>query len=580
MVQRSLSAIAFADVVGWSRLVQADAAKAAHTWSEVRHSVIEPHIEANGGRLCEVEGDAVLVEFSSAIQAAHWALDVQSALAPAQRQVEEAWQLVMRIGLSSGETVRAGSKPVGLPVIEAARIQTMALPGEVVTTSSIRDHVIGVDSARFVDLGDHRLHNIDHPVRVYRLTRRDAASESGLFQWGLLPTVAVLPFRDDGLDPSFQYFGEGITEDIIAGLARTRSFHVIERSSTLRYRSEKIDVQSAARELGVRYVLMGSVRRLAQALRIRFELVDAAMRRTLWSERLDGSMEDVFAFQDSIAKRVIGMIEPRLVDAELSRVERSPAERLGAYDCCLKAISLMHSMSQRDIAQAGELLERAIAIDPAFPRAHAYQAWWYNFLAGELRSYDRIADSQRAEAAARRAVELDPSDAFSLAIAAHVQAFLHGRLDDAADMFEQALAINPNSAFAWTTSAATYCYAGNAAEARRRLEIGRQLSPFDRMQFWHWTTAGIASLVAGDYADAITWLAKARQVRPHYMACLRTLCAALALDQRVSEAQAVAAEVLQLQPDFSVRQFVGWYPMVSPFLENYARGLALSGIPE
>jgi adenylate cyclase len=400
-------------------------------------------------------------------------------------------------------------------------------------------------------------------------------------QWSSRPTVAVLPLRTIGGTEDDSYFGDGITDEIITGLSRSRGLYVIARSSTLRYRErEKKDLRQIASELDVRYVLDGSVQRQGKRLRINTELTDVAANHPIWAERFEGSTDELFEFQDRITASILGSLEPRVRAVEAARVGDRPTESLDAYHCVLKAMALFYLFTSESYQAAGELLERAIALDPSYAQAYAYLAWWLNFRIGEGWSLNPDADRARALTVSQRAIELDREDAFVLAVGGHVLAFLGRKPREAIDLFDQALAINQNSAFAWGLSALTLSYLGRPDEALERLQNVWRLNPFDPLNFYFWITSGIAEFVAGRYAEAIAWLRKSRRANPRFIACLRMLAASLALSGDEVEAHAVARDLLAIEPSFRVSTFISWYPLQrKDDLARLEAGLLAAGLP-
>jgi tetratricopeptide (TPR) repeat protein len=342
-----------------------------------------------------------------------------------------------------------------------------------------------------------------------------------------------------------------------------------------------LDVRDIASELGVRYILEGSVRRHTPRLRIASELIDAVSNRTVWADKFDGSDQEIFEFQDRIASSIVGALEPRLYQVEAARALEKPTESLDAYECVLRALSLLYTFNDQDFADAGTYLERAVTLDPLYAQAHAYLAWWLNLSRGEGRSLEPAADADRALRASTTAVELDPDDAFCLAVAGHIQSFLRKNLDTAADLFDRALQLNENSAFAWGVSGSTYCFLGLPDEALERLRNAWRLSPFDPMNFFFVTVAGLAEFVAGRYDQAIGWLRKAERLNARFVACHRTLTASLALSGDLERARAAAGNLLALEPRFRVSVFAAWYPLRRPDdMARLASGLRLAGLPD
>ena len=583
-ITRRLAAIAFADVAGWSGLIEKDDVHTLQAWKALRADIIQPKIVEHSGRLLEIAGDAVLIEFGSAVAAVAWAVDIQRTLAHSEPEAVGRPRLTLRIGITVEDVIVDGEKLIGDGVNIAARIHQFASPGDIVVTGTVRDYVANKMAVSFADMGEQRLKNLTRPVQAYRGETQDnpagiATGSQPHFSWTKRPAVAVLPFRNLSGNPEEEYFGEGITEDIISGLARSHSLYVIARNSTLRYRDGQMDAREIAAELGVRYIVQGSVRRRAQRLRISSELVDAVSNRTVWSDKFDGADNELFEFQDRIAANIVGTLEPRVYEVEAARAFEKPTENLDAYDCVLRALSLLYAFKDDDVAQAGQYLQRAVTLDPLYAQAHAYLAWWHNLRTGP--SNDPKADAEKAWRAASTAVGLDPSDALCLAVAGHIEAFLRKNLDTAADLFDRALQLNDNCAFAWGVSASTYCFLGRPDEALDRLRNARRLSPFDPLNFFFCTVAGLAELLAGRYDEAVGWLLKAERLNARFAACVRTLAAALALSGDMETARAVASKLLAIAPRFRVSVFLSWYPLRREAdLQRLASGLRLAGLPE
>ena len=391
------------------------------------------------------------------------------------------------------------------------------------------------------------------------------------------PRIAVLPF--DCEDGSL-YFGDGITEEIITALAANRSLFVIARSSTLRYRGSSLSTRDIARELSVRYLLTGTVRCSEGHLRLLAELVDATTDRIIWSQRFQGADSDIFDIQSEIASSIAGAIDPSVTEAELERLARLPTNSLTAYDCVLRGLALQVTFEETDFTSAGEFFRRAIELDPHYAQAHAHLAWWHNLRVGEGRSSSMDADCQAAEEFSLRAVALDPRDALVWAISAHVQGFIKHRLTVAMDMFEQALAINPCCAIAWSRSAMAANFLGRGEEAQQRVRNALRLSPFDLQAFTFLTTNATASFVLGRYEEAIELYEKARRANPRYKAAWRMLIATLSLVGRVEEARSEAAAFMRYDTAFRINDFKTWYPMQEPQMSAVLRGMRLAGLPE
>jgi len=582
-INRRLAAIAFADVAGFSRLMALNDVETVRRWKTLRTRVMEPHMLRHGGRLVDLAGDGMLVEFTSAVNAVRWAADVQRAQHTALN-TNDPFALHLRIAINVDDVIAEDGLLQGDGVNIASRIHQAADPGQIVVTAVVRDYVTNRIPVVFHDLGTPPMKNISRPIRVFSVEwveggKIDLTTQPYL-QWSSRPTVAVLPFRTIGGTDEDRYFGDGITDEIITELSRSRGLYVIARSSTLRYRERGTDLRQIAAELDVRYVLDGSVQRQKTRLRISCELIDVVANRPIWAERFEGSTDDLFQFQDRIATSVLGKLEVRVRAVEAARVRDHPTESLDAYYCVLKAMDLLYRFTPESYQTAGELLERAIVLDPSYPQAYAYLAWWLNFRIGEGWSENPEADRARALRISQHAIELDSEDPFVLAVGGHILSFVGRKPAEAIDLFDHALALNQNLAFAWGLSALTLAYLGRPDEALGRLQNVWRLNPFDPLTFYYWITTGIAEFVAGRYDEAIAWLRKCKRANPRFIAGLRMLAASFALSGNEADARAVAQELLTIEPSFRVSTFISWYPLQRA--EDLARleaGLRAAGLP-
>lgn len=582
-INRRLAAVAFADVASYSRLMSINEVETLRGWKALREDILEPYTEQQGGRVVEMAGDALLFEFPSAVNAVRWAIDVQRAVKSRENAADK-FALSLRIGINVDDVVVGDDGSIqGDGVNITSRIHHAAAPGQIVVASVVRDFLKNRLSVTFRDLGVPALKNIARPVHVFTVQWSEPETPISAYQpylqWSTRPTIAVLPFRSISGAQDDSYFGEGITEDIITGLSRSRSFYVIARTSTLRYRKRDKDLRQIASELDVRYILDGSVRRLASGLRINAELIDVAATRSVWAERFDGSNDDLFSFQDQIVARIVGSLEWRVQAAEVARMRDRPTKSLDAYDCVLIALSQLYQFTDKSFEVSGQSLERAMALDPYYAQAHAYAAWRLNFLVGEGRSKDSKQDRARALELSQRAIELDPEDAFALAVAGHLLSFFGGKPHEAVELFDNALALDENSPFSWGLSALTKAYLGEADEATERLRNVWRLSPFDPLNFYFWIVAGIAEFVAGRYPEAVAWLQKSLRANPRFIACQRMLTASLAQSGNLDAARLMAKRLLDAEPWFRVSELLAWYPLARPGdLKRFEDGLRMAGL--
>jgi adenylate cyclase len=581
-IVRRLSAIACADIAGWAQAVARHAGAAVSAWRSLRADWIEPRTPEFGGRIIELTAENLVVEFGSAVDALRWALDLQQHLAQ-QRVHEASGALHMRLGIGVEDLIVDDDKLFGHWVQAARQLLQAAQPDQIVVTAAVRgfaDEKLPVHF-RALDAGppDGPRARPATMFLVEPLPANDSVFNTApAMAWDSRPAVAVLPFRVEGAEGE-PYFGDGMTEEIITALSVNRALFVIARNSTLRYRDSTSMPAEIATELGVRYLLVGSMRRLQNRLRITAELVDAAANRIIWAERFDGADEDLFGFQSQIASSIAAAIDPRVQEAEMARVSGRPTGSLGAYDSVLRGLSVLYTFRHADFELAGRMFRRATELDPAYAQAHAHLAWWHNLRFGEGRSSEMPEDVRQAEALSLHAVELDPRDAMVLAIAGHIQSVVRRKFSVAMGMFEQALEINPNSAIAWARSATTLAYMGQGEEALLRVRQAMRLSPFDPLGFAFCTTNGTASIVAGRYDEAASWLSRARRLNPGYRAASRMQIAALALCGEREEAAALAKEFLAEEPGFRVSSFAAWYPLCEPHLGRVLEGMRLGGLP-
>ncbi|AVO38643.1 adenylate/guanylate cyclase domain-containing protein [Pukyongiella litopenaei] len=575
-----IAAVAFADVADYSRHMADDSVGTIRRWAALREDILLHELRKAGGRYVSSAGDAMLTEFTSATSAVNWAVAVQTRLRDRPASDRD---LQLRIGINIDDVVDDGDTLQSDGVVIAARIHQIAAPGEIVVTQMVRDIVRGRMPVTFRDRGAPLLKNIKRTLRIYTVETRDGDEQLTRphASWTSRPTIAVLPFHDPSGPDDDRYFGEGITEDIITGLSRSRAMFVVARNSTLHIAQNGKGYRAIASELGVRYLLTGSIRRAANRLRIHAELVEADHSRALWASNFDGADADLFDFQDRIVSGIVSEIEPQVIETEIANLGNRPTDSLDAYDCVLRAMSGIYTGERAGYASALNMLDRAITLDPAYAQAHANLAWTLNFWITDRHSTDPATDRDRAIRHARKAVNLDPDDAFSLAIRAHILSLHEGHPHEALDLLEDALRQNSNLPLAWALSAVSLCYIGDAEEARDRLLNVWRLSPFDPMNYFFWSAAGLAELVAGDYAEASRYLSKAHLAKPNFVAALRLLSVAQALDGEIERARATARDYLHLDPDFSISQFMSLYPVEqTEHRERLILGLSQSGLPK
>jgi adenylate cyclase len=439
---------------------------------------------------------------------------------------------------------------------------------------------------RLDDLGQLRLKNISRPVHAYSLHLPSAevavaaVGPGRIARRARVPSIAVLPFRATGENPDDTYFGEGMVDDIIVALASIRGLLVISRTSALAYRTGTIDLQKIGRELGVRYVLSGSVRRSKTQIRISSELADVQTNSVIWADRYDGELHELFDLQDRIATRIVWSIAPQVREAELKRALRKRPENMNAYDLVMQAIDLIYRMNFAEFARAGKLLGQAIAADDSYAAAYAYAALWqvHNVMQGWTN--DQEADRIEAARLAAAAIERDSADGFALAIFGHTKAVLFRDYDAAKEFFDRALRAAPGNAMAWTLSSGVYSYTGDGRSALERAELGLRLSPVDKQAFFYLSFLTMAHYINGTFDEAVIWGRKSVNLNPRHCASLRLLTASLAAQGSLDEARYVAQTLLQAQPRFSLSTFARWCPYKDEIAMAFIDRLRQAGVPE
>ena len=476
-VGRRLAAIVAADVAGYSRLMGLDEVGTARTLREHR-KVTDALVEKHGGRLVKSTGDGVLLEFPSVVDAVECAVAVQEVMAQRNEGIPQDRRMLFRIGINLGDILIEGDDILGDGVNIAARLEGIAEPGGICVSSSAYDQVRGKVEVEFTDLGEQRLKNIDRPVRVYTAKSRgpvgvvgpDASSNHDV-QMPLplpdKPSIAVLPFQNMSGDPEQEYFADGIAEDIITALSRFKSLFVIARNSTFTYKGKAVDIKQVGRELGVRYVLEGSVRKAGSRVRITGQLIEAASDRHLWADKFDGALEDVFGLQDQVTSSVVGLIAPRLEQTEIDRARQKPTDSLDSYDLFLRGMALAYRKGK--FLEAREFFRKAFEQDPDYGAAYAMAAstlMWQQGTTGVP-----LTSEMRAEAIrfAHMGSRVGSDDAVALARSAHVLAYIGGEYDRAAAMVEQAVALNPNLAMAWYSRGWVMLICGDGRTRHREL---------------------------------------------------------------------------------------------------------------
>jgi len=574
---RRLAAILAADVAGYSRLIGVDEGGTLSALKAIRAELIDPTIAAHNGRLVKTTGDGLLVEFGSVVDALRCATEVQEGMAQRNAPTPADKRIDFRIGLHQGDVAIEDGDIFGDAVNVAARLEGLAEPGGICVSARVRGDASGKLDLAFEDMGQQELKNIARPVRVHRVLLSTQPGPSkpvvGTAAEPLLalpdkPSIAVLPFQNMSGDPEQEYFADGMVEEIITALSRIRWLFVIARNSTFTYKGQAIDVKRVGRELGVRYVLEGSVRKAGGRVRITAQLIDAATGAHLWADRFDGSLEDVFELQDRVAVSVAGIIEPALQAAETARSEDRPTNDLTAYDLYLRAYAMVLS-STRQSPEALRLLEQAIERDPRYGPALAWAAFCCLRLLRDGRSENPEADRVKGADFARRALEVAGDDPGILANAALALAFFGEDIGAMMALVDRALVLNPSFARGWYLSATLRLWAGQPKVAIEHVESALRLSPRARVGN-SIGAMGTAYFLCRRFDEAAAKLLLAIQDTPSFTQPYRTLAACYAHMGRLDEARAIVARLRAITPEV--------VPSVVPYRNQENRELYLSGL--
>jgi adenylate cyclase len=573
-MERHIAAILSADVVGYGRLMEADEAGTLAVLKARRRDILEPLVAKYRGRVFKVTGDGVLVEFASAVNAVQCAVDLQQGMSAANGDQPEDRHIILRVGVNLGDVMTEGGDLYGDGVNIAARLETIAEPGTIVISGTAYDQVKNKVKVAFDDLGTQTLKNMAQPVRVYRVAGTPSVTVAAPQPTTDRPSIAVLPFTNMSGDPEQEYFSDGITEDIITELSRFRQLSVIARHSSFQFRDKAADVKRVGRQLGIQYVVEGSVRRFGDRIRISAQLVDTISGNQLWGERFDRDQKDIFTVQDQITRTIVATLVGRLEAAGAEQARRKPPTSLAAYECVLRGKALPLGNLQSE-AEKRRMYERAIELDPDYGHAYALLALaifleWFRDMTGPDVALDR------ALGLAKKAVALDENDTTCQYVIGWM--YLHRKSFDLAEQYyRRALELNPNNAEQVARMGFLCANLGKPDEAidwlKQAQVLDRHLNPT-----WYWHMLGYAHFVAHKYEEAIAAYSRSSTM-PFWVQAYLAAC--YALTDRVDQAREFAANVLRLAPDFSSTRLAGKEPFKRPAdRDHLLDGLRKAGLPE
>lgn len=567
---RRLAAIMVADVVGYSRLMEMDEAGTLAALRERRKTILEPVVREHSGRVVKLMGDGVLIEFASAVKAVEAAVELQRRFAEANQPVPQERGILLRIGINLGDVIGEGSDIYGDGVNIAARLEALSEPGGVCISGKVHDELRGRIEARFEDIGDQHLKNLSHPVRAFRsrIGHSQPAQQKASDVDSRL-SIAVLPFDNLSGDPAQQYVSDGITEDIITELARFKGLSVAARHASFHYAEKGNSLTEVARQLGVEFIVEGSVRKSAQRIRVTAQLIEARSGNHVWAERYDRDSQDIFTIQDQLVASIVSMLEDRMVATKAAIARSKPTASWSAYECLLQGRELCNNYRE---PESVPYFARAIALDPEFALAHAWLA-----IASIIADYVALDSAQMNEAdkASKRALELDANDATSQWARA-LFLFWTGDLERAQRCFERAIALNPADIQIRGDFANLQRVRGNAAEALAMIDNALKLGPY--VPIWFGAVRGQTLFDLGRYVEAVQAL---EPLPPHYSSGSLYLAAGYAYLGDDSAAARAIVRLKDLRPELSLRHVA----RVIVYAEDSARqhffeGLRRAGLTE
>lgn len=582
--ERRYLAVLVADVVGYSRLMEAAEMDTFTRYRALRVDVIDPDVVSHRGEIIKNTGDGFIAIFESPIDGLRCAIQLQQDISAKEVGEPPERRIQFRIGIHWEPVIFENNDVFGSAVNIADRLQTAAPPGGVVVSHALLEQIESRTDIKADDLGDIKLKNMSRPVHAFSLrlpgVERSAALGAGANPagWARLPSIAILPFTNLSSEPGDNYFADGLIEDIILTLSHIPELFVVSRGSTIAFRRRSTDPESVSEKLGVRYVLNGTVRRSGDQLRLSVQLTDVATSSVIWAEKYEVSVAEVFLVQDEIAVQIVGKIATHVRKTEIRRALRKSPENLNAYDYLLRALDLLYRLDFGSFSQARALLEKACEEDDAYAAPYAFLAHWHIFNIGEGWSTDSDADGKEMIRLSTCAIERDPANALALAIQGHGRAMFYRDYDAALSFFDRAIAQSPNSSWAWMFSSGAYGFIGQAGAGVERAERAIRLSPLDQQAFFNLCFLAQNHYLNDSFDESIRWARKALYLNPRIGVAARMAAASLVALGRHDEARSTAELHGKVLPGFRLSDYERRCPFKQPAASVYVERLKIAGI--
>ena len=578
---RKLAAIFVADVVGYSKLIRADEISTLSRLKSIRSEIVDTNVSDRGGRIVKTMGDGILVEFTSAVEAVGAAIDIQNAVTELNQEIQRRDRIEWRIGINIGDVVVEHGDLFGDGVNLASRLETLADPGGICVSPNVYEQVRNRTGYVFSYGGEQKVKQHDPPIQAWCWERESETIDQRIDDEIALPdkpSIAVLPFENMSRDPEQEFFADGISADLTTALSKLRWFFVVARNSSFVFKGHSYNSEQIAKELGVRYIVEGSVRQAGKRIRVNVQLIDALNGTHLWADRFDRELVDVFDMQDEMVQKISSVIEPELLAAEATEPSISSGQHLGAWGLLVRARTHFWRMTSTETAKAIAYLEAAIKSSPSY--GPAYSALSFSLLFSVQMGWRPLANvRQEALRYALKAAELDDLDPW-VHVSLGYLAIFSRETDHAIAEFTRAIDLNPNFAAGIGWRGLAHAFGGRSKAAIADLDLAMKLSPFDPQNVAFVSAIGVSHYLAGQYEDALVYTTKSLELRPDFIGGHRIHCAVLSQLDRPDDAAVAFQRVCQLQPNISASILRETVPYArSEDMDHFLLGLQKAGLP-